>query len=320
MSQEYYSLREIGRRIGVPPSSVVYYKDRFSRFIPSHLGEGRRKKYPQEALTVFKEIREMFNSNWSAEQIEHELSARFGKRFGCGVGFSFDAPGRSGSNGSGLAAELTGVLDKVPGLLENQALFRAEIDSLRQEVVSLKEEKALLEMRYKEQIRLLEDEIRKLRDERAEMMRQILDKINRAESQGQPGASSRAKSESPAPTDHFLSLPLVIRTDQNEYLGVAGKTRHFCLREFIRIIEENGSARKTVALSWRGEGAGWVLRIITRDRGSSDRHEHVLDVSQTVTPSNNEVVQITRLSIDGRHVPDPFLLVLFRKIKDSFED
>ncbi|MFV0421676.1 MerR family transcriptional regulator [Oleidesulfovibrio sp.] len=76
MARELLSLREIGRRLDVPPSSIVYYKDRFVRFIPTAGGKGRRLKYPPEAVTLFKEIREMFERNLSAEEIESHLSEK----------------------------------------------------------------------------------------------------------------------------------------------------------------------------------------------------------------------------------------------------
>jgi len=300
----YLSLREIGRRLNIPPSSVVYYKDRFSRFIPVHDGKGRRTKYPQEAVTIFKEIRAMFENNWSADEIEQLLAQKFGQANGGVRGMQRG----SAAGGERPLEELAGVIEKMSDVLENQSLFRAEIDSLRSEVGELKAERDEMEQRYRRRVEELQAEIEKLRQERAEMMQELLEQMNEA---GGPHTE---------PPEAFTKLPLVIRKGENEYLGVAGKTRHFSLAEFVRIIERNGSTRKSVALAWRREPGHWVLTINTYDLESGVKHEHVLCVRQRVTPNQNNVVELTGLSIDGNAVPEPFLLVLLRKVKDGFDE
>jgi hypothetical protein len=307
-TKEFLSLREIGRRLNIPPSSVVYYKDRFGRFIPEAGGKGRRKKYPVEAITVFKEIRDMFDKNWSAEQIEETLGHGYESLY---KPLHVD-PQRRGEepqpSPSAFMYELTGALEKISSLLQNQALFRAEIDSLRQELVQLKREKLAVEERYKQTVCLLETEVEKLRAERADIIEQVVERMN------------RGKGAPKTPSELFLSLPLVIKSGQNEYLGVAGKTKHFSLKEFLRIIKTNAAPDKPVTLSWRRSPASWTLTMSTRDLSSGQRREHIMEVAQTMTPNKNNVVQLTRLTIDGNPVPEPFLLVLFRKIKDGFDD
>lgn len=300
----HLSLREIGRRLNIPPSSVVYYKDRFAPYIPTQQGRGRRTKYPWEAVTIFKEIRTMFESNWSADEIEQVLAQKFGKANGVA------APGHApeGPEPQRPLEELAGVIEKMSGLFENQSLFRAEIDHLREELRQLRKEREELEKRYQERVESLEGEIRTLRLERAQMMQDLLEQMNHA---GGPHT---------APPEAFTKLPLVIKKGEDEYLGVAGKTKHFSLAEFVRIIEHNGNTRKSVALAWRREPGQWVLTINTYDLESSVKHEHVLCVRQTVTPNHNNVVELTGLSIDGDAVPEPFLLVLLRKIKDGFDE
>ncbi len=303
----FLSLREIGRRLRIPPSSVVYYKDRFGPYIPRHNGDGRRTRYPSEALTIFKEIRAMFENNWSAEEIEQSLAGRFGH---VGHGAQVSRPPRGG-NGHGqdtVLEGLAGFMDKMSGLLENQALFRAEIDSLRGEIVQLRRERGEVEAHYQQRISQLEEEVRALREERAGMLQELLEQMN------------QACGPHTAPPKMFLDLPLVIRKDDDQYLGVSGKTRHFSLNEFIRIIEKNGNTRKSIALAWLRESGYWVLTINTYDMETGQKHEHVLHVRQTVTPNHNNVVELTSLRIDDNPVPEPFLLVLLRKIKDGFDE
>ena len=255
----------------------------------------------------------MFENNWSAEQIEQNLSEDFSHLF---------KPGNSGAAAGGLTenrnaeqetrpalvTEITTVLDKMSGVLENQALFRTEIDSLRAEVVQLKQDKADLETFYKKKIEGLEKELEEMQAERNDLMRQFLEFAN------------SQHDNLTQPPDTFLKLPLVIRSTEGEYLGVAGKTKHFNLSEFIRIIRKNTNVRKTVSLQWQRQDKSWILTIFTNDLDNNRKHEHELQVFQTVTPNRNNVVQLTSLSIDGNSVPDPFLLVILRKIKDGFDE
>jgi len=73
MIRELLTLREIARRLDVPPSSIAYYKDRFARFLPAGEGRGRRLRYPVHVLDIFREIRSMYTRNVAAEQIEKRL-------------------------------------------------------------------------------------------------------------------------------------------------------------------------------------------------------------------------------------------------------
>ena len=88
MIRELLTLREIARRLDVPPSSIAYYKDRFARFLPAGEGRGRRLRYPVHVLDIFREIRSMYTRNVAAEQIEErleELTAVLSARGGAGA-------------------------------------------------------------------------------------------------------------------------------------------------------------------------------------------------------------------------------------------
>ncbi len=255
----------------------------------------------------------MFDRHWSAEQLERALMQRYGALLGRGGGAS--RSGRAGSlfdlgdsNASQEAEGLTGVLEHLTGLLENQALFRAEIDSLRNEIGQLKRERLEQEALYTSRIKGLQDELNTIRLQRAELVEQFLSSLH------------TTQETTSTPSEQFLHLPLVIRSGQNEYLGVAGRKRHFNLKEFIRIIRRNATGQKTVNTSWRREASHWILTIITRNITTSRQHEHVIEVMQTITPNRNKVVQLVNLAIDNTPVPEPFLLVLFKKFKDGFGD
>lgn len=76
----WLSLREIARQLGISPSSIAYYRDRFAVYLPAPEGEGRRARYPAVALEIFRAIRGMYASNWPAERIEAVLAVGIAER------------------------------------------------------------------------------------------------------------------------------------------------------------------------------------------------------------------------------------------------
>lgn len=104
MIRELLTLREIARRLDVPPSSIAYYKDRFARFLPAGEGRGRRLRYPVHVLDIFREIRSMYTRNVAAEQIEERLEELVAA-LSAPVGQHGQPGARSGARASGTGAE-----------------------------------------------------------------------------------------------------------------------------------------------------------------------------------------------------------------------
>lgn len=310
MNINYLSLREISRRLDIPASSITYYKDRFSRHIPRHpSGTARRTRYPFEALSLFKEIRTMFEQNWTAEQIEQELQNKLGQS---GDDKSYEQ--LINNNSTNIASDpllkhLNNLLERTASLLENQALFRAEIDSLRLELDTLRQEKRQVEQHYLQKIAALENDLDELRQEKAEMLRAILEQSAR------PGPDS----DQVSPPEVLLSLPLVLKTSADHYLGVGGKGQVFSLRKFLELIENNDQGNKTVRLSWSKDGPRWLLEISILNKDSLERHQHAMELRQTITPNHNNVIELSQMVSDGNTVPQEILLALFRKIKEELK-
>lgn len=285
MKPPHYSLREIGRMLGIPPSTVVYYRDRFESCLPRPMGRGRTRRYPQEALAVFGRIREMFEQNLGAEAVERELSARAGTR---GAG-----------SDPGLSGPVAGLLARLDGLLQDQALYRAELASLRRE----REAEARSAQR---RIAALEAEAAAQRADRERLEARLAELIRRSNPlRSRPGRD-------------FLRLPLVIRS-KGEFLGVTGKAgATLSLEGFTGLIQRNADAARSVDMDWEREGEGFALTVAVADRAAGRRQELRLVAAETTTPSNNRVVEVRALTLDGREAPEPMLLTLFRQIRDSY--
>ncbi|AMK12000.1 MerR family transcriptional regulator [Pseudodesulfovibrio indicus] len=293
MNKKFISLREVGRQLDIPPSTIVYYKDKFEKYIPSEGGGGRRTRYPVEVLEIFRRIREMFNDNWSTEQIERELALKFS------VLLNDQQPDQCFDQGEPRAGfqELAGVLARMSDVLDNQSLFRSEIRSLRDEVAALRAEREAEAGRQAESVRALREEVASLK---------------RKLSGGEEGASIDF------PPAEFLSSPLVIRSG-GEFLGVQGKgNKHFSLEAFVQLIERKESAMVTVETSWKKQDSHWVLVVRVDDREKGREQNIILVAKKTITPSRNIVTEIIRLNIDGNDAPDALLLTLFRQLKTVF--
>ena len=73
---ELWTIKDISRELDVPESNLRYYRDRFEDFLPS-VGQGRKRRYKQEALEVFRYIVQGFQNDKSTEQIAEELPRHF---------------------------------------------------------------------------------------------------------------------------------------------------------------------------------------------------------------------------------------------------
>ncbi|GAB7023976.1 MerR family transcriptional regulator [Salidesulfovibrio brasiliensis] len=290
--EEFVSLREVGRRLNIPASTVVYYKDKFSRYIPSVGGEGRRKRYPSEVLEVFRRIREMFGKNYSVEQIERELALKFGTMIN-----------DEQEGATSVSGDMKRVLTRLSEAMQDQTLFRSEIRSLRDEVAELRREHREVVGRYRERVGLLEKGFEMLKKKNAELERKI---------------STSAGGGIDFPPAEYLASPLVIRTD-GEFLGVQGKGRkHFSLKDFVSLIERRMSESMKVETSWSRKDGTWVLVVRTQANGNGTDQNIVLVTRKTVTPSGNTVTEIVRMNINGNDAPEALLLSLFRQVRSVF--
>ena len=70
------SVAEIARRLGVPESTVHYWKNRFAQHLPS-AGTGRQKRFREGAVEVFRIIAEMFSTGHSTQDVMEVLGKSF---------------------------------------------------------------------------------------------------------------------------------------------------------------------------------------------------------------------------------------------------
>jgi DNA-binding transcriptional MerR regulator len=69
------TLRQLSLEIGLPESTVRYYRDAFIEHIPS-VGTGRRRRYPREAVAVLQSIAKNYAAGRSRGQIVSGITGR----------------------------------------------------------------------------------------------------------------------------------------------------------------------------------------------------------------------------------------------------
>lgn len=72
-----HSISDLARRFGLPESTARFYCKRFRDFLP-HAGEGKRRRYLPEAVTVFQSIVDSMGRLKNADLVQRELEESFG--------------------------------------------------------------------------------------------------------------------------------------------------------------------------------------------------------------------------------------------------
>lgn len=75
-AEQLLTLTQIARHFSLPESTARYYCKRFAPFIPT-MGEGRRRRYRQEALGVIAAIMEHMRTARTASGVEEALCHQF---------------------------------------------------------------------------------------------------------------------------------------------------------------------------------------------------------------------------------------------------
>ena len=76
MSDNFLTIISIAKELGLPESTVRFYRDKFLEYIPFE-GEGRQRKYRPDALRVLRFIAHSLRSGKASQKTAEELSCNF---------------------------------------------------------------------------------------------------------------------------------------------------------------------------------------------------------------------------------------------------
>jgi hypothetical protein len=112
------------------------------------------------------------------------------------------------------------------------------------------------------------------------------------------------------PPRALLELPLVVRFDKGEFVGVAGRSMGaFSLQDLEELLR---GADPHYALSWSREDGAWRLAAELQAR-PGERYR--LDLVRATTPKGNDVALLKTLYTDGREVPPANLYALIKRLR-----
>ncbi|ACS81476.1 MerR family transcriptional regulator [Maridesulfovibrio salexigens] len=192
------SIAEISRLLEVPESTLHYWKNRFAQYLPS-TGRNRQKRFKSEAIEIFKIISSMLKQGHTAEDVMAELSRKYP------VNVAIDAQGPelatpaapaqiqqanlepaiqlAAAMGTEIAKSinegLKGMLSCMPqGAISEDVKAcmdkaTADLNAQNESIAGLKDENIQL----KEKLSIMEAELVRLRKDRREMEKFLLDKL-----------------------------------------------------------------------------------------------------------------------------------------------
>lgn len=343
--EKSYLISELADQAEVAENTARRYARLFEEFF-SPRQYGRARKYPPEAAATLRRISDFYRQGLTTPEIFERLHAQTASDLSREVEGVCEA-----------AKENVRPETLEPMVREVLARLRAQ-DGLRQEYKLIKNTLAILWQEYKRwraqpgSIQEVSGELITARRETAELREKMAALAEDNETLRRELASLRSDlareeavdalrgeletiakdlelrfakrldevAEAMGPAQQFLCLPLVFRSEKNEFLGVSDKDRkHFTLKDFLRLIEQKGRAGRAIAMSWQHRPKkSWRLTITENSGQGPKEKAHTLDLSRTRTPRGNVVVVIDKLVFDGRDMPVFFLYELFKQIGREF--
>jgi len=122
------TLRQIADELGLPESTVRYYRDAFLDRVP-FVGTGRRRRYPPEAVAVLRSIAERYAAGQTRVQIAASIDASPAAGRAVAV--------RGGRTGHALAIDEVTNLDLLAAILDGEREQRDALWRLANEIVRL---------------------------------------------------------------------------------------------------------------------------------------------------------------------------------------
>lgn len=245
----------------------------------------------------------MGNADWSLDHLKQDLAS--GAAWLDAAQCSGQTPrGESSALADSVLQYMGGALRQVSESLEAQKRLRCEMAQLR-------ESARQIQAAQQERIRSLEAEACALRRALEEERGRVRNVLSR----------SVGTELGHAPPDEHLDRPLVLRSQQGDFLGVADKLgQALTLSGFLRLVETGTPPRERVVAScWEARSGSWSLTLCLSG-GATPKKCYVFETSALCTPSGNKVTLLSRVSVDGEPVPAGFVAQMFRHLRESFQE
>lgn len=191
------SVAEIARELEIPESTLHYWKNRFAQYLPS-VGKNRQKRFRPEAVAIFKLIKDMLATGHTSKDVMAALSKSYPvnvalvgdeaqpaqavlpqvtadtvAQMGAAIGAEIAKAIIQGLGSSGVGGAGNGNREHAEAMGESLALAASTLEGQSKEIEVLKDTNTRLE----DKLTVMESELIRLRKDRREMEKFLLDKI-----------------------------------------------------------------------------------------------------------------------------------------------
>lgn len=338
MGADFYTHKDLAEMLDVSETTIKNYRRKFPEFlVPMNRGKPIRFKPETSEICIF--IRNGFNEGRSVEEVRAGLYEAF-PEFGAGG----EGPLLSGREVGRMLTKLTvgmeELLNEQRALAERISLLESSPNAsgeaagsapgidfapVLNEIASLKKlfEKAApapaASQDQPEPSRVIV-----VRSENGDETRYPFEKGARAESAREEDPHDKEDPHDDEgiipnhdiPAAKMLALPLVIRSEEGEFLGVAGRTRgRFSLTDFLELMERQSPDAGPMRAEWTKSGKDWLLNLTWGDTTAMAAHS--LTLSEMTTPKGNSVVLLDSLRIDGKDAGGAFLRTFLLRLRND---
>ncbi len=315
MTADTFTHKDLSNITGVSVTTIKSYRKKFPEFFFIS-GHGKPLRFRKGADKLCLRIRDLFNSNYSVKQIRDKLLVEFES-----VKDNKQLP--ITKTDSTTSSEEINKLSKLTTQMMNglAALVTAQAKSEQRLMRIEKSVKELVELQKNgtpdntELVNEIRDAIAGLgslkQPERITAKKVVTIKKENGDSDSYAFESDQSSIE---PEKDFLELPVVIKSENGEFLGMPGKPGHpFTLNELIYLL--TSVREQNVTRIWRKEGREWVLSF-----KAPEGQLHELYFQRTRTPKGNIVSFFGRLDIESETQSPAFILTFFREVRDLIEN
>lgn len=301
----------LAKALGVTVTTVKSYRRKFPEFWRTE-GQGKPLRFPPESLDLCRRIHQHFKRGLSVEETRKRLGDEFH------VVAPQAAPQPAGApTGQAAQAPAPDALARMENLLEGLFTLQNRTHSLMSELVAKLDTLA----------DRLDDAPRPgpsgVAASRAPAERAAPQTIRATADRAAPPAAPAALAALAAknapepgvrPPQALLDMPVVVRSDTGEFLGVTLKSGGpVTLARFETFLADRARAMGQVRSQWLRQGQDWTLRI-EHNSQASDHH-----FVQAVTPRGNTVARFASLSVGGKPASEHVLQAFLRQVKETLD-
>lgn len=301
---------DLSELVGVSVTTIKSYRKKFGEYIPV-AGHGKPLRFEKKAGEICLRIRELFQNGLSVKQISETL----GKEFNV-----VDENRRLSNNKK----------DGSLGPKDMEQLLKLS-SQMMNGMAALVTAQAKAEKRI-ERVEKKVSEILEIQEKNSAVLNDLMANKAETSTSGKSDGNVKAKivtirgnngedksyrierqREEIVPDQGLLDLPVVIRSEDGDFLGMPGSGGSpYNLRGLLTIVSstekpESGSHK------WKRDGDYWIL---TSSKSENEIHE--LHFKRTRTPKGNDVAYFERLDINSVQQGRESMLSFFRKSRDLY--